>query len=197
MDQRSARTRARLQLCALDLFAARGFDATTVNDIAAAAGVSPMTFFRHFPTKEAVLLDDPYDPVMAEAVRSQPDTLPPLERVRRGLLTAWSALPEPADDAVRARVAIVAAHGGLRAKAIENTARTEDILVQALVSTGVSRLDARVAAGACLGALMAALFDWGEGDAGDTLGARVTRALGQLELRGERTTAGLGEAGDR
>jgi AcrR family transcriptional regulator len=47
----------------LELFLRDGYDATTVAAIARAAGVSHMTFFRHFPTKESVVLDDPYDPV--------------------------------------------------------------------------------------------------------------------------------------
>ena len=57
-----------LQRSALELFLRDGYDATTVAAIAGAAGVSQMTFFRHFPTKESVVLDDPYDPVIAERV---------------------------------------------------------------------------------------------------------------------------------
>ena len=97
-------TRARLRACALALFTAQGYDATTVEQIATAAGVSHMTFFRHFPTKESVLLEDPYDPLIGEAVRTQPTDLPPLERVRRGLLAAWSAVPPPVDAETRKRV---------------------------------------------------------------------------------------------
>ena len=83
---RALATRRRIQEAALRLFEERGFDGATVADVAAAAGVSHMTFFRHFPTKEDVVLDDPYDPVLAAAVAVQPAGLPPLERVRRGLL---------------------------------------------------------------------------------------------------------------
>ncbi|WNB87267.1 TetR family transcriptional regulator [Cellulomonas sp. ATA003] len=175
-------TRERLQRCAMTLFTEHGFDGTTVADIARAAGVSHMTFFRHFPTKESVLLDDPYDPAIGAAVAAQPAHLTPLERVRRGLLAAWSALPEPADDQTRARVAIVAAHAGLRARAWENNQRTEHVVVAALVDDGVPPLAARVAAGACLGALMAALLDWAEDDVGPGLGARVRAALDQLAV---------------
>lgn len=186
MTTRSARTRARLQEVALRLFTAHGFDAVTVEQVAAAAGVSHMTFFRHFPTKEAVLLDDPYDPVIADAVLAQPAALPALERVRRGLLMAWGALPEPADEETRRRVAIVAAHPGLRARAWENNQRTEDLITRALAGDGVPRLEARVAAAACLGALMAALLDWGADGDGPGLGERVTVAL-ELLGTGERS----------
>lgn len=51
-------TRAALQRAALELFAQDGFDATSSAAIAAAAGVTERTFYRHFPTKEAVLFDD-------------------------------------------------------------------------------------------------------------------------------------------
>lgn len=174
---RALATRSRLQSAALDLFTRQGFDATTVEQVAAAAGVSHMTFFRHFPAKEDVLLDDPYDPVIGDLVRAQSADLPALERARRGLLAAWSALPEPADRETRARVRLVATHAGLRARAWENNRRTEAVVVEALVEAGAPRLEAKVAAGACLGALMAALLDWGEADDGGPLGARVVTAL--------------------
>jgi AcrR family transcriptional regulator len=164
----------------VELFLAQGYEATTVNDIATAAGVSHMTFFRHFPTKESVVLDDPYDPVIATAVGAQPRDRSPLERVRLALLAAWSQLPPPADEQTRARVGIVAASPALRAAAWENNRRTEDAIVAALREDGVPLLDARVAAGACLGALMAALLDWGQDDGGETLGSRVVAALDQL-----------------
>lgn len=55
---RSTGTRAVLQRIAVDLFAERGFESVRVADIAEAAGVSERTFYRHFPTKEAVLFQD-------------------------------------------------------------------------------------------------------------------------------------------
>lgn len=60
---RRALTRTRLSDVALELFERQGFEQTTVAQIAAGAGVSEMTFFRHFSAKHRVLFDDPYDAV--------------------------------------------------------------------------------------------------------------------------------------
>ena len=60
-ERKRARTFAAVQTQALRLFREQGYDATTVEQIAEAAEVSPSTFFRYFPTKESVVLLDLYD----------------------------------------------------------------------------------------------------------------------------------------
>jgi AcrR family transcriptional regulator len=55
-DRQRAQVRADIRRAAFRLFVARGYDAVTTEEIAAAAGVSPRTFFRHVPTKEELLL---------------------------------------------------------------------------------------------------------------------------------------------
>ncbi|PRZ08301.1 TetR family transcriptional regulator [Isoptericola sp. CG 20/1183] len=189
LTPRSLRTRARILDAALDLFERQGYDATTVAQVAAAAGVTQMTFFRHFPTKDSVLVSDPYDPLLARAVAAQPRDLGPVERVRRGLLAALGTI-EPVEDATaERRVRLVAAHPALRAAVAAATADTERAITDALVADGVPRLDAAVAAAACLGACTAALLAMPDlpdrpdpTDGGRHLGAVVTRAL---ELLGE------------
>ena len=153
----------------------------TVDEVAAAAGVSHMTFFRHFPTKESVVLDDPYDPVIGGAVGRQAVELPALERVRLGVISAWESLEEPDDETTRIRVRLAAAHPALRARIWENNHSTEEMIVEALTGSGVPILEARVAAAAVLGALTAALFDWAQDEDSGTLGDRVRRALRQLD----------------
>lgn len=182
MGRRAEATRDRLRACALELFLDGGFDQTTVEDIASAAGVSQMTFFRHFPTKQAVLLEDPYDEVIARAVVAQDRSLTTLERVRRGFLAAWADLPEPATQETHARVRIMAGHPGLRASAWENNRRTGDLVTEALVADGVPLLEARVATGACLGALVETLLAWGSGGPEQALGDLVRHALAILAL---------------
>ena len=177
---RAEQTRLSLQDHAIRLFVQHGFDNVTVEEVARAAGVSHMTFFRYFPKKESVVLDDPYDPVIGGAVARQDPGLPALERVCLGVLESWDRLDEPGDEMTRIRIRLAAGHRSLRARIWENNFRTEEIIVEALTGTGVKMLEARVAAGAVLGALTAALFDWAEDEAAGTLGDRIRRALGQL-----------------
>ncbi|MFD2027682.1 TetR/AcrR family transcriptional regulator [Promicromonospora aerolata] len=179
---RTLRTRARILDAALDLFERRGYEATTVNQIADAAGVTPMTFFRHFPTKDAVLVSDPYDPLIAEAVGAQPSDLPPLERVRLGLLAALGDITPTEDATAKRRVALVAQSPSLRAAAALGTDDTQQAIVERLVADGVDRLDAAIATAACLAATTAALLAWGT--APDDLSVLVRRALAQLAPAG-------------
>jgi AcrR family transcriptional regulator len=181
---RTLRTRARILDAALDLFERQGYDATTVNQIAAAAGVTPMTFFRHFPTKDAVLVTDPYDPLIAEAVGAQPAGLPPLERTRLGLLAALGDITPTEDATARRRVALVARSPALRAAVSVGTEATQQAIVDRLVADGVERLDAAIAASACLAATTAALLAWGSAPDDVTLAALVRRALAQLAPAG-------------
>jgi AcrR family transcriptional regulator len=97
-ERKKARTRAELQRHALRLFRDRGWAATTVDDIAAAAEVSRSTFFRYFPTKEDVVLFDDVDPLYEQAFRALPSGTPLLEALRSCLRTAFASL----DDEKRA-----------------------------------------------------------------------------------------------
>lgn len=183
-SDRAAQTRARLQAAALDLFVRQGFEQTTVEQIAAAAGVSHMTFFRYFPTKESVAVEDPYDPLLAEAVAAQPASLPAFERVRRGVRGAMAAAPPSVDLESAARIGLMALTPALRAWAWENTNETQRVIIEALVATGSPRADAVVATGACVGAVMTALLAWGaQGDPRPSLAECVIDALDRLDPR--------------
>lgn len=176
-------TRERITAAALALFLERGFDETTVADIAAAAGVSEMTFFRYFKSKDAVVVDDPYDPFIASAIAIQPRSLPPLTRAARGIREAWGSIPEPGDERTRDRIRVAASTPSLQASMWKNNAATTDFIANQLIADGADPLAARVAASACMGALMAALLDWSQTEA-VPLGDHVRLALRVLE--GER-----------
>ncbi|HOZ58814.1 MAG TPA: helix-turn-helix domain-containing protein [Nakamurella multipartita] len=177
---RTQRTRARLQTAALELFARQGYEATTVAQIAAAAGVTEMTFYRHFGTKDQLLLDDPYDPLMAGAVAAQPPGLPPVIRAVRGIRAAWRAVPIQDTGPVRDRLAIVAATPSLAAAVRANTAASEAAIGAELAAGGADPREAAIAAAAVMAALMTALLQWGR-DGDGTLSAAIERALDVVE----------------
>ncbi len=186
VTSRTLRTRERILAVALDLFERQGYRATTVAQIADAAGVTSMTFFRHFPTKDAVLVTDPYDPLIAEAVAAQPLGLPALERVRLGFLTALDGITPTEDATARRRVAIATGLPELRGALAASTQATHDAIVDRLVGQGVDRLEAAVTTGACLGGVTAALLAWPAMPPEVTLGAVVRHALDQLKIGGNR-----------
>src|ERR1700753_512257 len=76
----------RLALAALELFAERGYENTTVIDIAQRAGLTKSTFFRHFQDKRGVLFGDGWmNGVLAGAIAAAPATATPLEAVARAM----------------------------------------------------------------------------------------------------------------
>lgn len=182
MASRSERTRDRLLTAALELFAEQGYDGTTVGQIAARAGVTEMTFFRHFPTKASLLVDDPYDPVIGTSIRRQPANLDPISRAAKGIRAAWRQVPPPAVEAVRARLRIIAQAPALRASIASGTAATEAVIADALTSGNAGRAEAVIAAGAVMGALNTALLEWSLTD-NDDLGEAIETALSVLEDR--------------
>jgi len=178
---KAASTRSRLQETATRLFAEQGYDATTVEQIARAAGVSHMTFFRHFATKDAVVLDDGFDPTIAAAVAATPSSLPPVTRVCRGMRAALSHIDVPEQEQVRERVRIAAQHPSLRIGMYANTEETREAVVGVLVDDGADEFAARVAAAAVLAALTVALQEWCLGDDGGPMSACLEAALGVVD----------------
>ncbi len=91
--QHKAATREALHQAALRMFEERGYDATTVKDIAAAAAVTERTFFRYFPSKEDLVLGELSDLVrpLTEEIRRRPADEPPLRAVLNALLTVAGA----------------------------------------------------------------------------------------------------------
>ena len=176
-SDRSASTRRRLAEVALELFERNGYERTTVNEIADACGVSHMTFFRHFPKKESVLLEDPYDPAIARAVRGQPASLPAIDRVARGLLAVSESFGDTVGTDARRRIAVAAGVAELRAAMGENTRATEDSIVAMCVSDGSDPLEIRVAAAACLAAISTVLLHWATTEPGASLTEVVRAAL--------------------
>ncbi|WP_244206961.1 TetR family transcriptional regulator [Streptomyces swartbergensis] len=86
----------------MELFATRGYEETTVDDIAAAVDVSQRTFFRYFAGKEEAAFYVPRlaETQVVEAVRARPPGEAPLEALRRAVLESWDTISETIEEIV-------------------------------------------------------------------------------------------------
>lgn len=101
-------SREELELVALELFAERGFDATTVDDVAEAAGIGRRTFFRYFASKNDVVWGD-FDAALAQLrarLEAVPPAVPLMDGVREAVL-AFNALPPEAEPQHRVRMTMI------------------------------------------------------------------------------------------
>lgn len=182
-ERKKAETRRRVQETALRLFLAKGYDATTVEEIAAAAGVSHMTFFRHFRTKEAVVESDDYDPLIAELIRARPPQEHALAALHRALAQGLATVYPAGRDVLLARTRLILTTPALRAHMADNQYATERLFTEALAARGSTEttFELRVHAAAALAALTVALSSWVESDGADHLPELVDRAFQALQ----------------
>src|SRR3984957_12045318 len=117
-------SRGRLQEAALALYSDRGFDQTTAAEIAARAGVTERTFFRHFADKREVLFGgaEVLRGRIVSGVAGAPAEDTPLEAVARGLDAAATLLGEARRDLTAQRQAVIAANAGLRERELAKLA---------------------------------------------------------------------------
>ena len=186
-ELKKERTREAIQLAALHLIDEQGYEATTCEQIAAAAEVSPATLFRYYPTKEDIVLQDVYDPLIAEAVRARPATESPLTAVRRGFAGAMAAVYEEDLEAIRQRTALILGVPALRARSREQEQSLVDMLAEVVAArTGRQQtaLPVRAEAAACSAAVVAAVEHWATN--GGHLPHHVDTALAALGDLAER-----------
>ena len=93
-ERKKIKTRAEIKKQAFELFTKQGFTNTTIEQIAAASDVSASTFFRYFPTKEALILQDDFDPIMLEAFLNQPKEVPIFRAFRNAILEVMRNAPK-------------------------------------------------------------------------------------------------------
>lgn len=182
-ERRKAETRRSIQEHALRLFLANGYDATTVEEIAAAAGVSHMTFFRHFPSKPAVVESDDYDPMLAEMIRLRPADEDPLTAIRRAIVLALRAMPAEEQATVLARTRLIMDVPALRARQEDSQRTTRELFAAAVAArTGRpgSSLPVRVLAAVAVTVLVTAIYDWAGNDGRDELADLVDAAFAAL-----------------
>ena len=172
------RTRETIRREAFRLIMLAGYDATTCEQIAAAAGVSPATLFRYFPTKEDIVLQDDYDPMIAEEIRARPARESPLLAVRRGFAAALAAVYQRDLEEIRQRTALILSVPALKARSRDQ----QDSLVAQLTEALADRarrapgdLDVEVSAHVCAAAVGVAVERWAR--AGGDLPTYIDAAL--------------------
>ncbi len=124
-ERKKAQTRQRIQEQALRLFLDKGYDATTVQEVTAAAEVSHMTLFRHFRSKEALVESDDYDPMIAELIRARPADEHPLAALRHALLDGLRSVYVKHRDFLLVRTRLILTTPALRARMADNQLATE------------------------------------------------------------------------
>ena len=182
-ERKKARTRAAIQRHALRLFRERGYEATTVSQIAAAAEVSDRTFFRYFPTKEDVVLYDDLDPRVFEAFEAQPAELSPVQALRAAIREVLGQVSAQDQANLRERVALLLSVPPLRAMLLDGLQGPVKLLAEAIAArTGHGSGDpaVRSLAGAMMGVGLSAMFAAAEDPAADMV-SLVDEGLGQLE----------------
>jgi AcrR family transcriptional regulator len=162
--------RGRLQRAALELYSERGYDQTTVAEIARRAGLTERTFFRHFADKREVLF---YGAVvlqdhLVKALTDAPATLPAIDAVGVALETSLGELGLHRELA-RQRQAVIAANPELQERELIKMAALSAALAGTLRGRGVTEPAASLAAEAGVAVFKVAFQRWAEGagEAGD------------------------------
>jgi AcrR family transcriptional regulator len=186
-ERKKEKTRQALSSAAMRLFAERGYEATTVADIAAAAEVSTRTFFAYFPSKEDVFFTGTQErlDLVRQAFAAHAGALPPLAAMRATLdqiiETAAGDLFAP-DRGVRLRLLIERPE--LRARGTQLLFSAHQVLADALRAgvPGLDRYDAVATAGATIGALVAVVLHALEhGGSVEEVKAALAATLDRLE----------------
>jgi AcrR family transcriptional regulator len=183
-ERKKQKTKDAIQREAMRLFQSQGYEETTIEDIAAAADISPSTFFNYFPTKEDVVLYDSYDPVMVEFMMSRPAD-EPLSQVLQHTLRGLAAAIEKDRDMVLARAKLGLQAPGLRARFWGELERARDLVAGILAArTGRDAADfeIRVLAMVLITATFEASEEWVRRDGRGDMFQLVDEALGAIHM---------------
>jgi mycofactocin system transcriptional regulator len=176
-------TRARLEQVALGLFGARGFEGTTVDDIAGAAGISRRTFFRYFPSKNDVVWGD-FDArlaTMEDELEAADTAVAPLEALT-DVVVHFNALPPDAVAAHRQRMSLILHVPALQAHSALRYAEWRAVVARFVAArTGGTEADPlpQLVGHVALGAAVASYERW-LADPGLDLGEALAESFAQL-----------------
>ncbi|MGH8987993.1 MAG: TetR family transcriptional regulator [Acidimicrobiales bacterium] len=176
-------SRGRLQEAALALYSERGFDQTTAAEIAARAGVTERTFFRHFTDKREVLFggSEVLRDRIVSGVAGAPAGQTPLDAVACGLEAAAAMLGEGRRDLVAQRQAVIAANPELRERELSKLADYAAAVAAVLRQRGIGALQADLAAEGGMAVLRVAIEAWAH--SADDRSLPVVMRASMAELR--------------
>ncbi len=182
-------SRGRLHEAAFALYGERGFENTTVAEIAERAGLTERTFFRHFADKREVLFasSEVLQDALVSAVAGAPDSMAPIDAVAGGLEAAGAQIPDRAT--ARQRQAIIAANPELQERELIKFASLSAALAGALRGRGVENPAAGLMAEVGIAVFRIAFERWiAEGSDRD-LPDLIRESLGQLHALTAGATA--------
>jgi AcrR family transcriptional regulator len=170
----------RLQQAAFELYTERGYDQTTVAEIAARAGLTERTFFRHFADKREVLFEggDRFRATLVDPVEAAPSSATTLEAVTAGIEAAGSVFP--ALEIVRRRQALLLANPDLLERELIKLASLATSLGEALRRRGVPDTAAELAAETGVAVLRIALTRWIDDPAERPWEVQVSEVMDEL-----------------
>ncbi|TDD67463.1 TetR family transcriptional regulator [Actinomadura darangshiensis] len=180
-ELKKARTRAAIQKEALRLFRERGYEATTVEQVAQAAEVAHTTVFRYFPTKEDLVISDEADPLVFASLRAQPPDLTPLQALRAALRDVLGSFTPDDLAAGHDRTVLILSVPALRGVAFGNfidTMRTVTVILAD--RTGRPEDDVRTLTGAAFGIMLDLMLRWSD-DPALNLPEALDKALATLD----------------
>lgn len=167
----------------LRLFIEHGYDNTTVEQIADVAEVSVTTFYRYFPTKEDVVFDDDYDPIV-EQIIARSDAAEPMMTTVRAAVAAVAAAVETDRDCALARLNLVASVSSLNARHGNEGRKSLNFycrLFSARSSRPVSDYQLRVTTAAFAAGQLEAVRYWADADGAESLVQLMDEALSLVE----------------
>ena len=161
MSRWEPNARGRLEQAALELYIERGFEQTTVAEIAKRAGLTERTFFRHFADKREVLFSGAggLQDLLVSAVADAPDSTAPINAVAAALAAAGALLQERRESA-RQRQAVIAAHAELQERELIKLASLASAIAGALRRRGVGDPAAGLTAEAGIAVFKIAFERW-------------------------------------
>jgi AcrR family transcriptional regulator len=182
-ERKKLKTRRSIQEHALRLFREQGYEATTVEQIAEAAEVSPSTFFRYYPTKEDTVLSDEYDPLIVSTLRAQPPELSPAAAAHNTLHELVGGMLAADRQRILERSRLMLSVSSLRTRQWDQMHQTRDLLTQALaerLDRSPADLEVRWFAAAVLSVWETSITTWVENDGQGDLLAMLDEAIAFL-----------------